>query len=171
MKKVYPKPDPVAKPERDFSVELDELCRAKVAELVQSYLEAEVDELLGRLRYERRDGKRIGFRDGHDPERMVTASIGPIAIRRPRVRGVAHESALIPKYRRRLPSIDKTIHQLWIEGLAHRDFEPTLRGLLGAEAPLSASTIARVNAEFGAEYDTWKKRRLPPCQDRVVPVA
>ncbi len=85
---------------------MDELCRAKVAKLVQSYLEAEVDELLGRLRYERRDGKRIGFRDGHDPERTVTASIGPIAIRRPRVRGVAHESALVPKYRRRLPSID-----------------------------------------------------------------
>ena len=160
MKRVYRKPDPVAKPDRDFAGELDELCRAKVAELVQSYLEAEVDELLGRLRYERRDGKGLGFRDGHDPERTVTASIGPIAIRRPRVRGVAHESALVPKYRRRLPSIDKTIHPLWIEGLAHRDFEPTLRGLLGAEAPLSASTIARVNAEFGAEYETWKQRRL-----------
>jgi len=150
LKRVYRKPDPVAKPDRDFAGELDELCRAKVAELVQSYLEAEVDELLGRLRYERRDGKGLGFRDGHDPERTVTASIGPIAIRRPRVRGVAHESALVPKYRRRLPSID----------LAHRDFEPTLRGLLGAEAPLSASTIARVNAEFGAEYETWKQRRL-----------
>jgi hypothetical protein len=96
LKRVYRKPDPVAKPDRDFAGELDELCRAKVAELVQSYLEAEVDELLGRLRYERRDGKGLGFRDGHDPERTVTASIGPIAIRRPRVRGVAHESALVP---------------------------------------------------------------------------
>jgi len=67
---------------------------------------------------------------------------------------------LIPKYRRRLPSIDKTIHQLWIEGVAHRDFEPTLRGLLGATAPLSASTIVRVNAEFGAEFTAWKQRRL-----------
>ena len=66
----------------------------------------------------------------------------------------------MPKYRRRLPSIDKTIHQLWIEGLAHRDFEPTLRGLLGATAPLSASTIARVNAEFGVEFAAWKQRRL-----------
>jgi len=90
----------------------------------------------------------------------VISSIGPIPIRRPRVRGVQHESELIPKFRRRLPLIDKTIHQLWIEGLAHRDFEPTLRGLLGSEAPLSASTIARVNAEFGAEFDAWKRRRL-----------
>ncbi len=132
----------------------------KVAELVQAYLEVEVDERLGRLRYERGDGRSLGFRDGHDPQRTVTSTIGPIPIRRPRVRGVEHESELIPKFRRRLPSIDKTIHQLWIEGLAHRDFEPTLRGLLGADAPLSASTIARVNAEFGAEFDAWKRRRL-----------
>ena len=27
------------------------------------------------------------------------------------------------------------MNQLWIEGLAHRDFEPTLRGLLGQDAP------------------------------------
>ena len=44
--------------------------------------------------------------------------------------------------------------------MAHRDFEPTLRGLLGSEAPLSAWTIARVNAEFGAAFDAWKRRRL-----------
>jgi hypothetical protein len=60
LKRVYRKPDPLL-PDRDFAGELDELCRAKVAELVQSYLEAEVDELLGRLRYERRDGKGLDF--------------------------------------------------------------------------------------------------------------
>jgi len=160
LKKVYPELHPFAKPERDFRAELDDLCRMKVAELVQAYIEVEVDERLGRLRYQRSDGRSVGFRDGHDPERTVTSTIGPIPICRPRVRGVQHESELIPKFRRRLPSIDKTIHQLWIEGLAHRDFEPTLRGLLGSEAPLSASTIARVNAEFGAEFDAWKSRRL-----------
>jgi len=111
-----------------------------VAELVQAYLEAEVDELLGRARYARSDGQSAGYRHGHDPERTVISAIGPPPIRRPRVRGTQHESKLVPKYRRRLPSIDKTIHQLWMEGLAHRDFEPTLRGLLGSEAPLSAST-------------------------------
>ncbi len=56
MKRVYPKANPDAKPDRDFAGEMDELCRAKVAQLVQCYLEAEVDELLARrLRYERRD--------------------------------------------------------------------------------------------------------------------
>lgn len=160
MKRVYPEPGAVANPTRNFSGELDELCRAKVAELLQAYLEAEVDELLGRERYARGDGRSAGYRDGHDPERTVISAIGPLPIRRPRVRGTQHESKLLPKYRRRLPSIDKTIHQLWIEGLAHRDFEPTLRGLLGVEAPLTASTIARVNAEYGAEFDAWKRRRL-----------
>ncbi len=45
MKRVYPEPAAVANP--IFSGELDELCRAKVAELLQAYLEAEVEELLG----------------------------------------------------------------------------------------------------------------------------
>jgi len=169
LKQVYPELDPFAKPERDFRAELDDLCRMKVAELVQAYIEVEVDERLGRLRYQRSDGRSVGFRDGHDPERTVISTIGPIPIRRPRVRGVQHESELIPKFRRRLPSIDKTIHQLWIEGLAHCEFEPTLRGLLGSEAPLSASMIARVNAEFGAEFDAWKRRRLD-SEHFVLPV-
>jgi len=74
--------------------------------------------------------------------------------------GIKHESAVLPKYVRRLPSVDRTLHQLWIEGLADRDFERSLRGLLGESAPLSASTIARTNAKFIAEYTTWCKRSL-----------
>jgi len=53
-----------------------------------------------------------------------------------------------------------------LEGLSQRDFEPALRALLGAQAPLSASTIARVNTQFQAEFDSWKGRRLD--QERYV---
>jgi len=47
LKKVYPELHPLANPERDFRGELDDLCRMKVAELVQAYIEVEVDERLG----------------------------------------------------------------------------------------------------------------------------
>ncbi len=100
MNRVYPEPAVVPNPTRVSSGELDELCRAKVAELVQAYLEAEVDELLGRARYARSDGRSVGYRDGHDPERTVISAIGPLSVRRPRVRGTQHESRLVPKYRR-----------------------------------------------------------------------
>ncbi len=77
----YPERGLADKPARDFAGELDELCRSKVSELVQAYLEAEVDELLGRLRYERRDDDGPGSRNGHDPVRVVASSVGPITIR------------------------------------------------------------------------------------------
>lgn len=60
MKRVYSEPPALGKPDRDFAGELGELCRAKVAELIHAYLLSEVDELLGRLRYERSDSRSDG---------------------------------------------------------------------------------------------------------------
>jgi len=77
-----------------------------------SYLEAEVEERLAGCATSAATMAGPGRVMATIPERVVTSSIGPITIRRPRVRGITHESALIAKYRRRLPSIDKTIHQL-----------------------------------------------------------
>ena len=45
-------------------------------------------------------------------------------------------------------------------GLAEGDFELALRGLLGENAPLSASTVARLKEKWQAEYNQWKTRRL-----------
>jgi hypothetical protein len=39
--------------------------------------------------------------------------------------------------------------------LAQRDFDLALRGLLGAGAPLSAPSIARLKAGWPAEYEVW----------------
>jgi putative transposase len=162
VKQVYSNVVPFAKSQgTDPLAELEQVCRTKIAEVLQAYLEAEADELINRARYQRHAADEPAlYRNGHDPERTITTSAGSIPIRRPRVRGAALESAVLPKYKRRLPSLDRTFHRLWIEGLSQRDFEPALRALLGADAPLSASTIARVNAQFQGEFDTWKTRRL-----------
>ncbi len=50
--------------------------------------------------------------------------------------------------------------ELWLDGLATRDFEGTLRSFLGAEAPLSATTITRTNRRLMADFTTWSKKRL-----------
>jgi putative transposase len=161
VKSVYPNVLRLANSQAEGLAHLDELCRTKIAELVQAYLESEVDELIQRKRYERiAQGSHPIYRNGHDPERRITTGAGAIAIRRPRLRGATYESAVIPKHQRRLPSLDRTFHQLWLEGLSQRDFEPALRALLGAEAPLSASAIARVNTQFRGEFDAWRARRL-----------
>lgn len=164
MRTSYPKSPRLAKPSaEEFSAALSEALRHKASEVLQAYLDAEVDELLGRARHERRvDTDALGYRDGHEPPRTIASGAVSVTVRRPRVRGSGEpfESAVLPKYRRRLPQIDKALHELWIQGLAQRDFEPALRGLLGQDAPLSPSTIGRVNAQFQTEYTQWRQRRL-----------
>jgi len=163
VKKVYPKPRAVAKPSgEDFLTTLEVMCREKIGEVLQAVLEAEVDEFLGRVRAER-DRARSGHRDGHEEARTVTYGSHPIQVRRPRVRGSAErfDSKVLPPYRRRFEDVDKTLHELWIQGLSTRDFEPSLRALLGEQTALSPSTISRVNKQFHDEYKTWCKRSIP----------
>ena len=162
MKSAYPKVSRLAKLDgAQFQRDLEALCHARASELLQAYLDAEVDELLERARYERRDpGQPQAHRDGYDRERQVFSTRGPIALRRPRVRGIDHASAVLPKFRRRLESVDDSLNEAWLRGLSQRNCEPTLRALLGAKAPLSASTIARVNSRLHEDYVAWKCRRL-----------
>ncbi len=54
--------------------------------------------------------------------------------------------------------------ELYLHGLAAGDFELSLRGLLGEDAPLSASSIARLKAKWRVEYDEWKKQDLPDME-------
>lgn len=160
MNQVYPIPTELANRAVRIA-EMEQLCRVKIAEVLQAFLEAEAAELVQRARYERcHEGAEPVYRNGHDPERLISTPAGSIPIRRPRLRGVTFESEVLPKHARRLPSLDATFHKLWLEGLAQRDFEPALRALLGADAPLSASTIARVNAQYRSEFDAWRIRRL-----------
>jgi putative transposase len=140
---------------------LEEVCRRKLSELFQAVLEAEVDAALERLRYERQSSAtKAGYRDGHDRVRTIASNRGAIEVRRPRVRGTSFQSEVLPKHRRRLQSVDRSVTDLWLDGLATRDFEGTLRAFLGAEAPLSAATVTRTNRRLLAEYTTWNERRL-----------
>ena len=161
MKSSYPNVVHLANSRVDRLGELELLCRRKIGEVLQAYLDAEANELVRRARYERaEEGVPVVYRNGHDPERSITTSAGAIRIRRPRLRGTTYESAVLPKHVRRLPTLDRAFHKLWIEGLSQRDFEPALRALLGEQAPLSASAIARVNVQFRGEFAAWKSRRV-----------
>jgi transposase-like protein len=69
-------------------------------------------------------------------------------------------SQIVRPYQRRSKTLEQVFPKLFIEGLATRDFEPSLRCLMGAEAALSPSTISRLNAGFKAKYEDWTKSSL-----------
>jgi putative transposase len=143
---------------------LEEWVRRKVQEFIQSLLEEEIAELLGRQKSERRqavDSLAI-YRNGHGKPRRLTLGCGTVTVYRPRVRGLEQrfESRVLPLFARRTAEINKLIPQLYLHGLAMGDFDLALRGLLGQDAPISASTVARLKAGWQAEWEEWKKRPL-----------
>ncbi|HEV8148994.1 MAG TPA: transposase, partial [Gemmatimonadales bacterium] len=142
--------------------DLEAFARQGIQTWLQRLLEEEVEELLGRRRYERRDGidAPAGYRNGYGQPRRVTLSAGTITVRRPRIRGreARFESRLLPLFKRRTEAVGALLPTLYLHGLAEGDFDLALRGLLGDGAPLSASSIARLKANWQAEYERWKGR-------------
>lgn len=143
---------------------LEAFARQGVQRLLQQVLEEEVDGILGRARYERRDAVDAppGYRNGWGKPRRLSLSNGTITLRRPRVRGLSErfESRLLPAFKRRTAEVGRLLPELYLHGLAQGDFDLALRGLLGDGAPLSAPSIARLKAGWQAEYDLWKSRSV-----------
>jgi len=143
---------------------LEEWVRMKVQEFIQALLEEEVTELLGRKKSERRKAvdSLPAYRNGYGKQRKLTLGCGTIRVYRPRVRGLEErfESRVLPLFARRTKGVSQLIPQLYLHGLAQGDFDLALRGLLGEEAPISASTVARLKERWHAEREEWKRRSL-----------
>jgi transposase-like protein len=144
--------------------QLEGWVRSRVQELIQTILEEEITQLLGRQKSERRQvvDAPPAYRNGHSKERKLTLSCGTVRVRRPRVRGLEErfESRVLPFFVRRTREVDQLIPELYLHGLAAGDFDLALRGLLGEEAPVSASTVVRLKEKWQGEQQEWKQRRL-----------
>src|SRR5229473_4101184 len=143
---------------------LEAYAREGIRRLLQQLLEEEMEDVLGRRRYARRDGVDAppGYRNGFGKPRRLSLMSGTITVRRPRVRGLdaRFESRLLPAFKRRTEEVGRLLPELYLHGLAHGDFDLALRGLLGDGAPLSAPSIARLKAGWQAEYELWKTRSV-----------
>lgn len=144
--------------------ELEGWVRSQVQEWIQALLEEEVTELLGRDWYVRRQGIDApkGYRNGYHDPRHLTLSCGTVSVRRPRVRGLEErfQSRILPLFARRTVEVGALLPELYLHGLSQGDFDLALRGLLGEQAPLSASTVARLKQKWQAEYEEWSCRSL-----------
>lgn len=143
---------------------LEAWAREKIQGFVQALLEEEVTVFLGRRKSERQAAvdARPGYRNGYGKPRRLSLTAGTITVRRPRLRGLEarFESRLLPLFKRRTREVGDLLPTLYLHGLAQGDFELALRGLLGAGAPLSRSSLQRLRAKWEAEYETWRTRDL-----------
>jgi transposase-like protein len=88
--------------------------------MLQDALEAEVDDFLGRRRYQRSDEKR-GNRNGHLPERTIGVGMGAVEVRLPRVSDVPPEispdgfhSEIVSRYQRRSRTQARLLVRLYL---------------------------------------------------------
>jgi transposase-like protein len=139
---------------------LDVLARDGAQRMLISALEQEVEEFLGRARYEHGSGRRRGYRNGSGKPRKIAVGCGTLEVRSPRIRDTDEpfHSQLLPRYQRSSAAVQALLPELYLQGLATGDFEPALRALLGEAAPLSPASIVRLKAQWQAEYETWTRR-------------
>jgi putative transposase len=147
--------------ERELGDVLEEVARLGVRLLMQTAIEAEVTEFLGRERYAHGERARRGSRNGHCPTTIKTTA-GPVTIERPKLRGTdeAFASRLLGVGVVRTNALESLVIAGFVRGLSVRDVEATLADALGAEAALSKSTVSRVCEAIKDEFDAWRVRRL-----------
>ena len=148
----------------DLAEVLEQVARLGARLIMQTAVEAEVEEFLGRARYQRAaglDDARVGSRNGFCPTTVKTTA-GPVTIERPKLRGTTEKfaSRLFGAGVTRTNALESLVIAGYVRGLSDRDVEATLGDALGAEAALSRSTVSRVCEAIKTEFSTWAERSL-----------
>ena len=150
--------------EGDLGDILEEVARLGARLLLQTALEAEVGEFLGRNRYERRQRAkqaRSGSRNGYCPTTVKTTA-GEVTLSRPKLRGTteAFASRLLGAGVTRTNALESLVIAGFVRGLSVRDVEAALAEALGPGATVSKSTVSRVCEAIKDEFDAFKARDL-----------
>ena len=150
---------------------LTAVLRSGARRLLAQAVEAEAEAFLAMMTGARLpDGRERIVRHGYGPERAIQTGIGPVEVRRVKLRDrgagenghrIRFTSAILPRWARRTPSLDALLPILYLRGVSAGDFQEALAALLGPDAPnLSPSVIARLKGEWEAEYARWQRREL-----------
>lgn len=155
----------------DLRTTLDEVLQQGALKMLQEALAAEVDEYVARYRAERDErGRAQVVRNGRASARQLVTGSGTLEVRAPRVNDRRVDvqgqrqrftSEILPSYMRRAPKVTEVLPILYLRGLSTGDFRAALPVLLGKEAAgLSPTTITRLTASWGTEYQAWRTRSL-----------
>jgi putative transposase len=150
---------------------LTSILRSGARRLLAQAIEAEAEAFLTTIKgVQLPDGRDRVVRHGLGPERLVQTGIGPVEVRRVKLRDrgpreraerIRFTSAILPRWARRTRSLNALLPILDLRGVSMGDFQEALAALLGREAPnLSPSLIARLKDDWRADFERWQKRDL-----------
>ncbi len=149
---------------------LDELLREGARRMLQSAIEAEVDDfIVGHAQRADDQGRRLVVRNGSLPEREILTGAGKLVVRQPRVRDKSPDAGdrvtfspnVFPPYLKRTESIEELIPWLYLKGISTGDFSEALQALVGDAAKgLSANVVVRLKEQWSQDYEEWSQRDL-----------
>ena len=142
---------------KDMS-DINSLFKEFVGDVLESGLEAELDEELGYSRYDYRNKDTDNSRNGHSTKTMKT-SFGEVEIDVPRDRKGEFEPQLVKKHQISLSGdIEEKILSMYAKGMTTRDIDAHIREIYGIE--VSDSTVSRITDKILPVVKEWQQRPL-----------
>lgn len=127
--------------------------------VIQQFLEVEMDEHLQRNKYERTENSTKNYRNGHS-KKTVKTSFGDVDIDIPRDRNAEFEPHIIKKHETVCNELDKKIIGLYARGMYTRDIQSELEELYGID--VSPAMISKITDKIIDTAVSWQNRDLDP---------
>lgn len=142
------------------------LIQRLVKDVLENILEGEMEEHLGRNRYERQKEDNNGdrnYRNGYS-QKNLRSSFGDVDLDIPRDRKAEFEPKIVKKYETVCNELDKKIISLYAKGMTTSDIQAEIEDLYGIT--ISPSMVSRITDKVLASAAEWQNRML----DSIYPI-
>lgn len=126
--------------------------------VLESALNAELDDHLGYEKNEKAESRKSNTRNGYS-KKTVKGEKGELEINTPRDREASFEPKIVPKGKTRLEGFEDNILALYARGMTTRDIQEAIKELYHG-ADISHSVIANVTDAVIDEVNAWQTRPL-----------
>ena len=142
------------------------LVQRLVKDVLENILEAEMDEHLGRDKYQRQSDIEPGernYRNGYS-QKNLRSSLGTVDLNIPRDRKSEFEPQIVKKYETVCNELDKKIISLYAKGMTTSDIQAEIEDLYGIT--ISPSMVSKITDKVIATATEWQNRML----DKIYPI-
>ena len=131
-------------------------------DVIQTVMEVEMDEELGRERCERvksenGENTRRNYRNGYS-QKTVKTQLGEVEIKVPRDRNGSYEPKIIGKYDRNADGMEEKILALYACGMSQRDISEQIKELYDVD--ISPELVTKISEKIMPEVTAWQNRPL-----------
>ena len=142
------------------------LVQRLVKDVLENILEAEMDEHLGRDKYQRQNDiepSERNYRNGYS-QKNLRSSFGTVDLDIPRDRKSEFEPQIVKKYETVCNELDKKIISLYAKGMTTSDIQAEIEDLYGII--ISPSMVSKITDKVIATATEWQNRML----DKIYPI-